>query len=148
MASTKNNLTIGEFRIPGQPRMSACVCAKTRLMRVTSCQEDKQTWKLWQKRTIWNVKRFWSSQNLLTGKRNHCFKQQKENQLVITKKNRTTSITRNWPKYGAVSEFNKNAKMVSKSLNKVILMFVPVMVKTTLGHTFHWSVRTCRKLAS
>ena len=121
MASTKNNLKIGGFRISGQPRTSTCLCVKTRLMRLTSHQEDKQTWKLWpKKRTIWNDKRFRSSQNLLTGKRNHCFKQQKENQLVITKKNCTTSITRNWPKYGSVSEFNKNAKMVTKSLNKVI----------------------------
>ena len=38
------------------------------------------------KRKICKVKRFWRSQNLLTGLRNHCFKQQKENQLVITKK--------------------------------------------------------------
>ena len=32
------------------------------------------------------LKGFCRSQNLLTGLRNHCFKQQKENQLVITKK--------------------------------------------------------------
>ena len=38
------------------------------------------------KRNIWNVKRFWRSQNLFTGLNNHCFKQQKENQSVITKK--------------------------------------------------------------
>ena len=31
---------------------------------------------------------FCRSQNLLTGLRNHCFKQQKENQLVITKKHK------------------------------------------------------------
>ena len=35
----------------------------------------------------WNVERFPRSQNLLTGLRNYCFKQQKENQLVITEKN-------------------------------------------------------------
>ena len=40
----------------------------------------------WQKRKISNVKWFWRSQNLLTGLRDHCFKQQKENQLFITKK--------------------------------------------------------------
>ena len=34
---------IGEFRIPGRPRTSACFCAKARLMRVTSHQENKQT---------------------------------------------------------------------------------------------------------
>ena len=32
------------------------------------------------------LKGFYRSQNLLTGLRNHCFKQQKENQLVISKK--------------------------------------------------------------
>ena len=36
-------IQIGEFRIPGRPRTSACFCAKVRLMRVTSHQEDKQT---------------------------------------------------------------------------------------------------------
>ena len=36
-------LVIGEFRIPGRPRTSACFCAKARLMGVTSHQEDKQT---------------------------------------------------------------------------------------------------------
>ena len=34
---------MGEFRILGRPRTSACFCAKARLMRVTSHQEDKQT---------------------------------------------------------------------------------------------------------
>ena len=114
---------------------SACFCAKARLMRVTSQQEDKQTWEncVWvaEKRTIWNIERFRRSQNLLTGLRNHCFKQQKGNQLVITKKNnepnqKSTEIV-----------FNKNAKMVYS-----------VMVKSSLSHTFHWSGRTCRKPAS
>jgi len=35
---------IGEFRIPGRARTSSCFCAKARLMRITSHQEDKQTW--------------------------------------------------------------------------------------------------------
>ena len=65
-------------------------------MRVTSHQEDKQrdkdeksAAKLQKKKKIWNVEieRFWRSQNLFTGLGNHCFKQQKENQLDITKKN-------------------------------------------------------------
>ena len=60
-------------------------------MRVISHQEDKQTYEnrgwVGEKRKIWNVKMFWKSQNLLTRSRNHCFKQQKENQLGITKKN-------------------------------------------------------------
>ena len=33
------------------------------------------------------LKGFCRSQNLLTGLRNHCFKQQKENQLVIIENN-------------------------------------------------------------
>ena len=32
---------IGELRIPGRPRTIACFCAKARLTRVTSHQEDK-----------------------------------------------------------------------------------------------------------
>ena len=57
-------------RIPGRPRTSACFCAKARLIRATS------------------LLGFGSLKTLiLTGLRNHCFKQQKENQLVITKKN-------------------------------------------------------------
>ena len=36
-------IQIGEFPIPGRPRTSASFCAKVRLMRVTSLQEDKQT---------------------------------------------------------------------------------------------------------
>ena len=38
-----NTKLIGEFRIPGLPRTSACFCAKARLTGVTSHQEDKQT---------------------------------------------------------------------------------------------------------
>ena len=53
-----------------------------------------------------------------------------------------------------MSEFNKNANTDSKSLNQVykypeaILMLFSVMVKTSLSHTFHWSVSTCWKPAS
>ena len=87
-------------------------------MRVTSQQEDKQTSEktvseLPRKRKIWNVERFWRSQNLLTGLRNGCFKQQKGNQLVITEKNNESNQKSN------EIVFNKNAKiqkMVSKSL--------------------------------
>ena len=35
---------VSEFRIHGRPRTSACFYAKVMLMRVTSHQEDKQTW--------------------------------------------------------------------------------------------------------
>ena len=38
------NYELGEFRIPGQPRANAWFCPKTRLMQVTSQQEEKQTW--------------------------------------------------------------------------------------------------------
>ena len=101
---------------------SACFCAKARFMRVTSHQEDKQHEKteaeLEKKSNIWNVERFWRPQKLLTGLRNHCFKQQRENQLVITKKynEHNQKLTEKW----SVSEFNKNAKMGSKTLNKGI----------------------------
>ena len=61
------------------------------LTGVTSHQEDKQTWENcgWVAVKKENLKRWkvWRSQNLLTGWRNRCFKQQNENQLVITKKN-------------------------------------------------------------
>ena len=50
-------------------------------------KHEKTTAELPKKRKIRNVERFWRSQNLLTGLINHCFKQQKENHLVITKKN-------------------------------------------------------------
>ena len=41
--SSKVFISICEFRIPWRPRTSACFCAKARLVRVTSHQEDKQT---------------------------------------------------------------------------------------------------------
>ena len=86
-----NILTIGRFRIPGRPRKSACFCAKARLLWVTSHQEDKQTWEncSWVAEKKENLKRWkvLEVQNLLVGLINNCFKQQKENQLVITKKN-------------------------------------------------------------
>ena len=110
------------IRIPRRPRTSACFCAKARLMRVTSHQEDKQHEKteaeLEKKSNIWNVERFWRPQKLLTGLRNHCFKQQWENQLVIIKKynEHNQKLTEKW----SVSEFNKNAKMGSQTLHKGI----------------------------
>ena len=74
-----NILAIGQFHIPGRPRKSACFCTKARLLRVTSHQEDKQPWE----NCGWVAEKF----KILVGLINHCFKQQKENQLVITKKN-------------------------------------------------------------
>ena len=75
------------------------------------------------KRKIWNGQKFWRSQNVLTGLRNHCFKQEKGNQLVITKKNNehnqklTQIVVGEWIQW----DENKNATMVLKSLK----MFTP-----------------------
>ena len=85
-------LSIREFCIPGRPRTSDCFCAKARVMRVTSPfkktnKHEKTATDLPKRGKIWNVERFWRSQNLITGLRNHRFKQQKKNLLVITKKN-------------------------------------------------------------
>ena len=72
------------------------------------------------KRKIWNGQKFWRSQNVLTGLRNHCFKQEKGNQLVITKKNNehnqklTQIVVGEWIQW----DENKNATMVLKSLKK------------------------------
>ena len=52
--------------------------------------------------------------NLLIGLRNRCYVQQKKDQLFFTEKKKQAKpeIVR---KSGLVSEFNKNAKIVSKS---------------------------------
>ena len=71
-------------------------------MRVTSHQEDKLPQTSMRKLRLncgkkENLKR-WKvpeAQNLFTGLRNHCVKQQKENQLVITEKNNETNQNRN-----------------------------------------------------
>ena len=109
----------GEFRIPGRPRTSAC--AGNEANAGNFWPRRQTTWQkcgwVTEKRKTWNVKRFRRSQNLLTGLRNHCCKQQKENQLVITEKNNEPN--QNWPEQCSVSKFNKNAEMVSKPLNKV-----------------------------
>ena len=77
------------FRNPGRPRTSACFCAKARLMHVTSHQEDKKNAAELQKKGKFETLTGFEGLKtyLLTGLRNHCFKQQKENQVVITKKN-------------------------------------------------------------
>ena len=109
--------TICKFRIPRRPRASACFRAKARLMRVTSWQEDQQTWEncSWVTGKWGNLKglMFQWAPNLLIGLRNHCYVQQKEDQLFVTEKNneRNQKLCEKW----LVSEFNKNAKMVSKS---------------------------------
>ena len=71
----------GKFRIFGWPRASACFRMKARLMPVTSWQEDKQTEKT-------AVELPENEENLKgLGLRNHCYVQQKEDQLFVTKKN-------------------------------------------------------------
>ena len=80
-----------KFRIFGWPRASACFRTKARLMRVTSWQEDKQTEKTGAElpENEENLKglMFQWAPNLLIGLRNHCYVQQKEDQLFVTKKN-------------------------------------------------------------
>ena len=44
MKLVRENGTIGKFRIPRRPWDEPLFCAKARLMRVTSHQEDKQTY--------------------------------------------------------------------------------------------------------
>ena len=81
----------GKFRIFRRPRASACFRMKARLMRVTSWQEDKQTEKTAAElpENEENLKglMFQWAPNLLIGLRNHCYVQQKEDQLFVTKKN-------------------------------------------------------------
>ena len=72
------------------PRTSACYCAKARLMRVTH-QEDKQTWENcgWVALKKENLKRWkvLGVSKLTYRLEKSLFKQQKENKLVITRKN-------------------------------------------------------------
>ena len=132
----------------------ACFCAKARLMRVISHQEDNQTWENcgWvAEKKNWNVERFWRSQNLFTGLGNHCFKQQKENQLVITKKNNEPNqkLTKQWSVPEWVQWKCEDGFKILKQVNTLShFNVISVMVKTSLSHTFHWSVRTCRKPAN
>ena len=75
-------------------------------MPVTSHQEDKQRDKdektaaklQKKKRKFQTLKGFGDLKRLFTGLGNHCFKQQKENQLVITKKNNEPNqkLTKQW----------------------------------------------------
>ena len=85
---------IGKFRISGRPRTSACFRAKERLMRVTFGKKSNKHLKheeiaAWLLESEENLKglMFWWAPNLLADLRNHCFEQQKENQLLVTKKN-------------------------------------------------------------
>ena len=81
-------------------------------MPVTSRLEDKQTEKTAAElpENEENLKglMFQWAPNLLIGLRNHCYVQQKEDQLFVTKKNDEWIEIKN-------KNANKNAKMVSKS---------------------------------
>ena len=81
-------------------------------MPVTSRLEDKQTEKTAAElpENEENLKglMFQWAPNLLIGLRNHCYVQQKEDQLFVTKKNNEWIEIKN-------KNANKNAKMVSKS---------------------------------
>ena len=76
---------------------SACFYAKARLMRVTSQQEDKQTWEncVWvaEKRKIWNVERFRRSQNVW-----EIIVSNSKRKISSSSLRKTTSLTRNRPK--------------------------------------------------
>ena len=85
-------------------------------MRVTSWQEDKQTWKtaaeLPENEANLKGLGFRWAPNLLTGLGNYCFKQQKEGQLFVTEKNNERN------EKGLVSDFHKNAKVVLAKSSK------------------------------
>ena len=83
-------LQIGKFRNSGRPRASACFLAKARLMRVTSWQKDKHektAAELPENEENLKGLMFRWAPNLLIGLRNHCYVQQKEDQLFVTEKN-------------------------------------------------------------
>ena len=76
---------------PGSPRaldLSLLHAQKSSGSRLLLTKTNKLRLSCRKKRKIWNVERFWRSQNLPTGWEIIGFKQQKENQLVITKKNK------------------------------------------------------------
>ena len=83
-------LQIGKFRNSGRPRAGACFLAKARLMRVTSWQKDKHektAAELPENEENLKGLMFRWAPNLLIGLRNHCYVQQKEDQLFVTEKN-------------------------------------------------------------
>ena len=76
---------------PGFPRaldLSLLHAQKSSGSRLLLTKTNKLPLSCRKKRKIWNVERFWRSQNLPTSWEIIGFKQQKENQLVITKKNK------------------------------------------------------------
>ena len=108
------------------PRTSACFCAKARLIGVTSHQEDKETWESWGGVALKkeNLKR-WKvlgvskltyrlEKSLFQTAKGKSARRHQEKQRASA----WSEIDRNSGR--CRSKFNDNAKVVSKSLNKVI----------------------------
>ena len=75
-------------RVPQSSWSLSSTCAEELWVEIASHQDKQTAAELPKKRKIWNVERFWRSQNLPTSWEIIGFKQQKENQFVITKKNK------------------------------------------------------------
>ena len=75
-------------RVPQNSWSLSSTCAEELWVEIASHQDKQTAAELPKKRKIWNVERFWRSQNLPTSWEIIGFKQQKENQFVITKKNK------------------------------------------------------------
>ena len=75
-------------RVPQSSWSLSSTFAEELWVEIASHQDKQTAAELPKKRKIWNVERFWRSQNLPTSWEIIGFKQQKENQFVITKKNK------------------------------------------------------------
>ena len=75
-------------RVPQSSWSLSSTCAEELWVEIASHQDKQTAAELPKKRKIWNVERFWRSQNLPTSWEIIGFKQQKENQFAITKKNK------------------------------------------------------------
>ena len=75
-------------RVPQSSWSLSSTCAEELWVEIASHQDKQTAAELPKKKKIWNVERFWRSQNLPTSWEIIGFKQQKENQFVITKKNK------------------------------------------------------------
>ena len=75
-------------RVPQSSWSLSSTCAEELWVEIAPHQDKQTAAELPKKRKIWNVERFWRSPNLPTSWEIIGFKQQKENKLVITKKNK------------------------------------------------------------
>ena len=75
-------------RVPQSSWSLSSTCAEELWVEIASHQDKQTAAELPKKRKIWNVEGFWRSQNLPTSWEIIGFKQQKENQFAITKKNK------------------------------------------------------------